>query len=156
MDLFDRYLSVMFKHTEIPKHALESNLKGFIHDKFGADLRFMTCIYLSIKYFSSIHYPISYDSIVASAFRTKEAKLIADQFESSFIKNCLEYDIYQDTIYEVADAFGDKLEETDIRNLIILYSSNNSFNGMTATALYTYYRNNLRTQGLDSLSKPIK
>lgn len=155
MDLFDRYISVMFKHTEIPKNAVESNLKGLLHDKFNADLRFMTCLYLCIKYFSSIHCPIPFESIVSKNFRTKDAKLIADQFESSFIKNCLEYDIYQSTIYEAADAFNDRLDDTEIRNLIILYSTNESFSGYTPLELYNYYRSSLRNKGIEVLSEPI-
>lgn len=155
MDLFDRYLSVMFHVTSIPPNAVESDLKGFIHDKFGAELRFMTCLYLCIKYFSSIHYPISYDSIVAEEYRTTEARLIAEQFEGGFIKNCLEYDIYRPTVYEAADEFGDKLEDTDIRDLIILYSMNTTFSNMTPSELYQYYRSNLRGRPLDVLFSPI-
>lgn len=155
MDLFDRYLSVMFHVTNIPSNAIESDLKGFIHDKFGAELRFMTCLYLCIKYFSSIHYPISYDSIVAEEYRTTEARLIAEQFEGGFVKNCLVYDIYRPTVYEAADEFGDKLEDTDIRDLIILYSMNSTFSGITPTELYQYYRSNLRGRPLETLFSPI-
>ena len=155
MDLFDRYLAVMFHTTVIPPSAVESELKGFIHDKFGAELRFMTCLYLCIKYFSSIHFPISYDSIVAEEYRTPEAKLIAEQFEGGFIRNCLQYDIYRPTVYEAADEFGEKLEDTDIRDLIILYSMNMSFSGFTPTELYQHYRTNLRGRPLDLLFSPI-
>jgi hypothetical protein len=156
MDLFDRYLAVMFHATTIPPSAVESDLKGFIHDKFNAELRFMTCLYLCIKYFSSIHYPVSYDSVVTENYRTEEAKLIAEQFEGGFVKNCLAYDIYYPTIYEAADAFGDKLTESDIRDLIILYSGNTSFSGMTPIELYQYYRTHLRGRPLEVLFAPIQ
>jgi cyclin-dependent kinase 12/13 len=155
MDLFDRYLSVMFSSTQIAPNAVESDLKGLIHDKFGAELRFMTCLYLCIKYFSSIHYPISFDNIVTDEYRTNEAKLIAAQFEGGFITNCLEYDIYRPTIYEAADEFNDKLADTDIRDLIIMYSMNNSFSGMTHLELYQYYRDNFRGHPIDVLFSPI-
>jgi serine/threonine protein kinase len=155
MDLFDRYLSVMFHVTTIPPNAVESDLKGFIHDRFGSDLRFMTCLYLCIKYFSSIHYPISFDTVVAEEYRTKEAKLIAQQFEGGFVKNCLEYHIYRDTVYEAADSCNHLLEDTDVRDLIILYSMNHTFSGMTPTELYKYYRANLRGHPLDVLYNPI-
>jgi serine/threonine protein kinase len=155
MDLFDRYLSVMFCSTIIPPNAMESDLKGFIHDKFGSKLRFMTCLYLCIKYFSSIHYPVSYDSIVDREYRTDDSKLIAEQFEGGFIKNCLEYNIYRSTVYEAADNFNDKLEDIDIRDLIILYSMNDSFSGMTPSELYLYYRTNFRGYSLELLFSPI-
>lgn len=155
MDLFDRYLAVMLHTTVIPPNAVESEYKGFIHDKFGAELRFMTCLYLCIKYFSSIHYPVQYDDVVNDIYRTPDAKLIAEQFEGGFIKNCLEYDIYHPTVYEVADEFGDRLEDPDIRDLIILYSMNASFSGMTAKELYQYYRTHLRGRDIEVLFAPI-
>ena len=89
MDLYDRYLAVMFHHAVVPDNFIESDLKGLIHDKFGAELRFMTCIYLCIKFFSSMYLPITYDSVVTHQYKTKEAKIIAEQFEASFIYNCL-------------------------------------------------------------------
>ena len=155
MDLFDRYLSVMFSVTTIAPNAVESDLKGFIHDKFGAELRFMTCLYLCIKYFSSIHYPIPFESVVSEEYRTADARLIAQHFEGGFIKNCLQHDIYRPTIYEAADSFNDKLDDSNIRDLIILYSMNNTFSEMTHTELYQYYRNNLRGKPMDVLFFPI-
>lgn len=155
MDLFDRYLAVMFHTTTIPPNAVESELKGFIHDKFGAELRFMICLYLCIKYFSSIHYPIKYDDVVTEEYRTPEAKLLAEQFEGGFIKNGLEYDIYRTTVYEAADDFGDKLEDNDVRDLVVLYSINSTFSGMTAIELYQHYRSHLRGRPIELLCAPI-
>ena len=155
MDLFDRYISVMFRVTVIPPNSIESELKGFIHDKFGAELRFMVCLYLCIKYFSSIHYPISFDTIVADEYKTPEAKLIAENFEGGFVKNCLEYNIYRPTLYEAADKFDDKLEDSDIRDLIVLYSMNTSFSGMTPSQLYYYYREKLRGLSVEQLLAPF-
>lgn len=155
MDLFDRYLSVMFISQKIPPNSLESDVKGFIHDKFNTILRFMVCLYLSIKYFSSIHYPTSFNEIVSSEYHTQDALMIAEQFESSFIKNCLEYNIYRPTIYEAADQFNDALLETNIRDLIVLYSHNHTFTGYTPTQLYSYYRSNLKDKDIRVLFDPI-
>ncbi len=156
MDLFDRYLYVMFHNTEIPPNAVESDLKGFIHDKFGTELRFMTCLHLCVKYFSSIHYPIPFDDMVTEEFRTPEAKLIAENFEGGLITSCLGYNIYRMTLYEAADQFNDKLDHIDIRNLIILYSMNNSFTGLTPIELYRYYREHLKNKDdIELLRAPI-
>lgn len=155
MDLYDRYLSAMFQNTPIPPNAVESNLKGFIHDKFNSDLRFMTCLYLAIKFFSSIQYPISFETIVTKDYCTKEAKLIAENFEGSIIKYCLEFNIYRPTLYECADEFNDKLDETDIRNLIILYSMNDSISGLTHYDIYSYYRKHLKAAPIETLLAPI-
>lgn len=155
MDLFDRYLTAMFQNTTIPSHAVESNLKGLIHDKYGSDLRFMTCLYSAIKFFSSIQYPVPFDNIVSKEFCTKEAKLIAEQFEGAFIKSCLQFEIYQPTVYECADEFNDKLDDVDVRNLIILYSMNDTFSGMTHCELYQYYRTYLKGASVEMLLAPI-
>lgn len=151
MDLFDRYLLVMFHVNNFPSNAIESDFKGLIHDKFGTELRFMTCLYLCIKYFSSIHYPVSFDSIVGEEYKTTEAKLQAEQFEAGFIKNCLEYNIYRPTLYEAADEFNDKLGDKEIGDLIVLYTSNYSVSGMTHQQLYSYYREHLRGQSLENM-----
>ena len=161
MDLFDRYLHVMFEHTAIPKNAVESDLKGFIHDKFGAELRFMSCLYLCVKYFSSIHHPIPFNDVVTEKYRTPKALLEAEQFEGGFIMNCLQYNIYRPTVYEAADQFGDKLGEEEIRDLIVLYSMNTSFSGMTPPAVYKYYKEHLREHvrkhnSLEFLYQPLQ
>lgn len=155
MDLFDRYLSAMFNTITITPEMVESELKGFIHTKFDTELRFMTCLYLCIKYFSSIHYPIQYDTVVTEEYRTPEAKLLAEGFEGGLIKNCLEYDIYRPTVYEAADEFGDRLGDIEIRDLVILYSMNSSYSGMTAVELYQYYRTNLKGRPIETLFAPV-
>lgn len=151
MDLFDRYLYVMFHCTEIPENAIESEFKGLIHDKFETELRFVTCMYLSVKFFNSIHYPVPFDAVASEVYRTKEAKLIAEQFEGAFVKNCLEYNIYRPTVYEIADEFGERLSEEQIRDLIILYSMNNTINDVLPSQLYKFYRDKLKDKTVDDL-----
>lgn len=155
MDLFDRYLNAMFTTRKIPPNAVESELKGLINDKFSAELRFMTCVYLCVKYFNSIHHIIPFESVVSSDYRTPKALMEAEQFEGSFIQNCLQYQIYRPTVYEAADTFGDKLSDVDVRDLIVLYSKNHSFSGLTHSELYGYYRTHLRGQSFHKLFEPI-
>ena len=120
--MFDRYISAMLKSTTIAPNFVESELKGVVHDRLGTRLRFMICLYLCIKYFSSIRRPVSFDEVTFQEFNDKESKLIAESFEGGLIMNCLQYDIYHPTIYEAADDFGDKLTETDVRDLVLLYT----------------------------------
>jgi len=156
MDLFDRYLIVMFQNTKIHPNAIESDNKGFIHDKFNSELRFYTCIYLCIKYFSSIHVPISFTSILPSYLINNRSLLIAESFEGGFIKNCLEYNIYRPTIYESADSFNDYLSDQNIRDLIILYTKNNTISKFTPSKLYHYYKFFLKDKSIDDLLLPIE
>lgn len=153
MDLFDRYLLAMFSGSNIPANAIESEVKGLIHDKYQTDLRFMTCLYLCIKYFSSPL--ISYDTIVPVEFATDEAKIVAEEFERSFIKNCLQYNIYRPTVFEIADEFNVRLDEIAVRDLVTLYGRNPTIIGLTPGELFDYYLKNLRGKETDTLFAPF-
>ncbi len=155
MDIYDRYLSGVLHECTIQPNAVESQYKGLIHDKYNSDLRFMVCIYLSFKYFSSLQCPISYDDVVADQFKTDQAKLIAEAFEGGLIKNSLEYEIYRPTLYESADYFGDRLDDCNIRDLIILYTMNISISGLTPIRVYEYYRTHLKNKNIDILLNPV-
>jgi serine/threonine protein kinase len=98
IDLFDRYLQAMY-HSGMAK-GVESQYQGRLHDRFGTQLRFLTCLYLSVKLFSTIHSPVSFTSIVPPEFRSEAAVLQAQQFEGGLVKNCLQYRIYRPTVYE--------------------------------------------------------
>lgn len=159
MDLFDRYLAVMFYSTQIAPNAVESTVKGLVHTKVETQIRFMTCLYLSIKYFSSIHYPIPFDKITEEIkcleFTAQDAQLVAEEFEATFVRDGLQYEIYRPTLYEAADSVrGDYLNDTDVRDLIMLYV-NPSINRMTPTELYAYYKTNLRGREQEVIMAPV-
>jgi serine/threonine protein kinase len=162
MDLFDRYLAVMFYSTKIVSNAVESDIKGLVHTKIDTQIRFVTCLYLTIKYFSSVHYPIAFDKITQEIkcleFVAKEAQLVAEEFEATFIRDGLQYDIYRPTLYEAADNVenvkGDYLNDEDIRDLIMLYM-NPTINRMTPTELYAHYKANLRGHKQEVIMAPI-
>jgi len=151
MDLYDRYLTAMFEGTTIPPNAIESDYKGLLHNKFEAEIRFLTCVYLCIKYFSSIHIAIPFESIVSDEYKTPEAMAIAEQFEGGFIKGCLEFNIYRPTLYEAADYFRDNLDDIKVRGLFVLYSCNYSINGKSIRDVYSYFRNHLEKDNLEAL-----
>jgi serine/threonine protein kinase len=155
IDIFDRYLTIMFHSKKIPKNAEESELKGLIHTKKETELRFITCIYLSIKYFSTIHFPILFESLASEEYHTDKSKLIAEKFEIGLVKNGLEYNIYRPTIYEAADESNDILDDIEIRDIIILYTLNSSFSGLKPTELYKYYKQHLKGKDLELYLEPI-
>jgi len=155
MDLFDRYLLAMFSGTEIPSNAVESDVKGLLYDKYNTDLRFSSCLYLCIKYFSSLEAPVSFETVVPTEFKTEQALAFVEEFEQSFIKNCLQYNIYRCTLYEYADNFNVKLDEDTICNLMILYSRNYTISGLTPRAVLTHYFEKLAGKGTDILHYPL-
>lgn len=153
MDLYDRYLSVMFHSANIAPDAKEPDNKGFIHDIYHSNLRFQTCFYLALKYFSSIHLPDKFEKTVSPEYRDRKALLIAEEFEKSFVVHCLGYNIYRDTLYECADKHGDILNEDDVSRLIVFYSLNHSFSGLTHQQLYDHYRTHLKGLHITKLSQ---
>lgn len=155
IDLFYRYLYVM--HTNLPpnNNLIESELTGKIHDKFNTNLLFMGCIYITIKYFSTIHYPIPFSSIVKEEFLTPQCLIKVEQFEGGLIKNCLEYDIYHETVYEVADEEGDILSTFDIRNLLMMITLNQHIDNFTPLQLYRHYKNISDKTDMNNLLLPI-
>ena len=56
----------------------------------------------------------------------------------------------------MADDFNDKLDDTLIRDLLIVYCHNDSFSGLTPNELYNYYRNKLKALSLPELLSVIK
>ena len=139
IDMFHRYLYVM--HQNVPDHLLESELTGKVHDEFHTNLLFMACIYMCIKYFSSIHYPIPFSDIVQEEFLTDQCKALVEQFEGGLIKNCFQFDIYRTTLYEAADDYGDRLEDEDIKNLLLILTHNQTLHDCYPTDVYKSYRN---------------
>lgn len=139
IDLYDRYLTAMFNGSVIPPNVIESEYKGLIHSKHDAELRFMVCVYLAMKYFPSSSAPVEFDNVVLDEFATPQSKLQACQFEENFVRDCLRYNIYEPTVYESADNFNYILTEEDISYLINIYLNNSSCNGMTHSELFSYY-----------------
>lgn len=142
MDLFDRYLTKCYNKSEI-------------YTVYNIELRFISCLYLSIKYFLS-ESGLSYESVVSERFRNDKAKEFVRQFEASLIEDCFKYNIYRPTVYEAADEFGDVLTENEIRDLLILYGMNPTLSGMKPTELYLYYKINLKDKPLGFLLSPIE
>ena len=160
MDMFDRYITKTKETAKIPPNQLESKEKGLFHTKAETELRFMACVHLCIKYFSTMTIAVPYANLFPEEMQTKKAIKIVENFEGSLIVHCFKYEIYRHTIYEAADEFGDVLTKEDVARLLIFYASNESIANaqMTRIELYKYYRENLKgSEGLDVelLRKPI-
>ena len=144
MDLYDRFLAVMFTHTKIAANAVESSEKGKLFSFKEAELRWFTCLYMAVKYFTTIQQPTAFELIMPPNLQDPASRAEIEALEASFVVNCLQYVIYRPTIYESADSYDDILTEPDVRDMIMFYSQNNSFSGYTPLALYDYYRTHLR------------
>jgi serine/threonine protein kinase len=152
LDLFDRYLCTMFLTMKFDDQV-ETEFKGLIHTKNETYLRFLTCLYLSVKYFTSIQYAVTFthmlknipmDKAINKFLNSSEASKIAETFESNLVRDCLEYDIYRPTIYEAADFSSGFLDDEMICDLLTLYMNNDSISTLTPIKVYDYYLNNFK------------
>ena len=141
VDMYSRYL-----------YAMDAD-KQQIHNEFDSNLLFMSCIYICIKYFSSIHYPISFSEIVQEEYLTTTCLKMVEQFEGGLIKNCFAFDVYHETLYEAADYYNDKLTDDDIKNLLYMFTHNNHLCHLTTYDVYTHYRLSDKTN--ETLLSPL-
>lgn len=152
LSMMDRHLWYMSKKGE--NKPSDSIHKGQFYDKDHTEIRFMACVYMSIKYFSSLTTVQNFHDM-AKDLHLPSAKLIAEKFESDMLKYVFEYDIYRNTVYEMADEKNHTLTDNEIRDLIILYTNNNSFSGMLPSRMLSIYLDVLKTKPLSELILPI-
>lgn len=138
IDIFDRYLN--FVISTATTRGLESNDRGCYLTRYEVELRFTVCLYVSIKYFTTLNIPISYSELATDNYKTQEAMLAAERFELILIRDILKYVIYRPTLYEIADIYTDILDEKTIRDLLMVYGSITSFSGLGVDDLYRLYK----------------
>lgn len=155
--LYDNYLAWAFKegNSRVKLQDDENSDRGRLHNRSDAELRFYVCLYLTYKYFSSIYFPIQWDSFVPSIYTTFEMKKEAENFEHTLVYRVLNYRIYDSSLLEMISIFrqdrkspqiitidGDKSEEKQnsgessdektqllIRNLLSAYGRIEDYEG---------------------------
>jgi len=128
LDLFDRYLDYISTHN-----------KDNVCTQFEIELKFMTCVYIAIKYFHTLHSPSSFTDIVSEPYRTNEAMAFAEHFETQMIKDILKLNIYRETLLEAADHFNHYLTEEFVRDLLMFYGTCESTSSLTVKELYKLF-----------------
>jgi len=144
IDLFDRYLIWAFSKLPRDINLIESQHRGLLHTIYETELRFYVCLYLSIKYFTTVKVVKSYRDVVPAAYKTPEAKLKAEHFEMEMLTEILRCEIYRETIYEAADYMSPltnhdehkTLSDKEVEELFRIYGNITSYHGLNARELY--------------------
>lgn len=106
IDIFDRFL-------EICKDTLSEET---------VELYYITCLYVSIKYFLTMPLPGTFSSLLPSKYKTCEGYVsylkICENFEWYLLATCLKFNIYRPTLYETADFFDIILDEIKVSELL--------------------------------------
>lgn len=140
IDLFDRYL--VYCET-LDKFKIPSQNNGKYMTKNDSILKYLVCLYMSIKYFTTLAVPISYDDLVEDKYKTKKALIEAEEFEQKMLRDVLRFKIYRETIYEAADRIPLILDEYKIRDITEQYGKIPSKKDITPSQLLNEILTNL-------------
>lgn len=122
IDLFDRYLSYIKNTTG--KRLTESKLQGKYLTRYYTELHYVVCLYMAIKYFTTLHIPISFTDLATDNYKTDKAMLEAEAFEKKMLKDVLDLKIQRNTVYEIASNItGVPPDEYQTRDLLERYGN---------------------------------
>src|SRR5205085_10857018 len=130
ISLMDRYLA--WKNTNTPSDSQlnPSETQGKFHSQDGVILRFLSCLYMSMKYFTSIDIIIPFEMFAIDRFKSNVSIEFVGNFERTLIEQILLNRFYLPTPYElISDNSGKPLSEEEVRDILIRYGKLSSFNG---------------------------
>jgi len=140
IDLFDRYLDYLISNSknQLENVLVESNYSGKYMTRYDTELRYLVCLYIAIKYFSTLIIPIPFVDLIneivgfgdnasdKQIYKSKKALLQAEQFEKLLLREVLKFQTYRETVFEMADRENKKLTENNIRDLLLNYGISES------------------------------
>jgi serine/threonine protein kinase len=158
IDLFDRYIDWARKQGKFDPKVVESSRAGLgqLHSRFDAELRFLACLYIAIKYFTTMNVVMAFADLVPDPYRNPQASLIVEEFELLMLREvCQPFGgVYRETIYEAADRFNDHLDEHGVRDVLMAYGTLSPTEGLTVYDLYNLYKLALRAKK-DNIATPV-
>jgi len=131
IDLFDRYLFYL-ENQDLPGIFLvgkaqnqikETKYSGKYMTRYETQLRYVVCLYICIKYFTTLSIPISFEDLATEEYKTYKALIEAEEFEQKILKDVVEFKMYRETIYEAADRLDINLDEYKTRDLLLAYGT---------------------------------
>lgn len=147
IDMFDRYLEYMEEECRNKKSfKIESTQTGKMLTRFESHLRYLVCLYMSIKYFTTLGETVSFKDLATDEYKTPKCMIEAEEFEQKMIRDILKFKIYRETIFEAADKLEDREEkifnEVKIRDILVLYGNSPSIENITPVELLKKYLTN--------------
>lgn len=122
IDIFDRYLVYLRNVASTSKtEKIESEFNGKYLSRYEAQLRYVVCLYMCIKYFTTLNAPISFIDLATAEYKTPKALIEAEEFEKKLLRDVLVFKIYRETVYECNDRKGIKLTELQVRDILYQY-----------------------------------
>lgn len=132
IDMFDRYIV----HCEsLGNFKIPSEYNGKYMTKENSNLKYMVCLYMCIKYFTTLSIPISYMELVEDKYKTPRCLLEAEEYEQQMLRDVLKFKVYRETIYEAADRIPCILDDYKIRDITEQYGKITSKENITPSEL---------------------
>jgi len=130
------FVQTIYKEVDISPRILFQSLSlfnrylahvNYDHSEEGIILRYLTCLYISFKYFSKLIEMKEFFAFLPNKFypdkySNKETLRFAEEFERYMVFNVCNKNIYSPTPYEAADEFNHKLKQKEISSLLDYYS----------------------------------
>ena len=144
LDIFDRYL-----------HYRSQYLPELVLSQYEIELKFFSCLYLSIKYFLTLYIPSSFNKLISEYLHYCEHRTrsyvcdineyqASEAFETFLIREVLDLTIYRPTVFEAADEFNHFLNDKHVCDLLSYYSRMGTTSDLTPREIYKSF---LHSQG---------
>ena len=136
IDIFDRYLSYIDKNTT--NRLVESKHQGKYLSRYHTELHYIICLYMCIKYFTTLHIPISFTELATDDYKTEKAMIEAEEFEKKMLRDVLQLKIHRKTVYELSSEInGTPLDEYQTCDLLDRYGNiRNHYENVSLNDLY--------------------
>ena len=124
IDMFDRYIYYLDKSNKKNEKICQGRYRGKYLSRYHTELYYIVCLYMCIKYFTTLYIPISFTDLATSNYKNEQALIEAEEFEKTMLENVLELKIYRNTVFELATRFNKTvLNEYQVHDLLMKYGN---------------------------------
>ena len=136
IDMFDRYLTHIRGKTIA--RLIPSKYQGRYLTRYQSELYYIICLYMCIKYFTTLHIPISFTELASDLYKTPKALIEAEEFEKKMLDEVLHSAVYRNTVYEMASQEEKAIpNEYKVRDILVKYANIGNDINVSLHDLYT-------------------
>lgn len=105
-----------------------------------AELYFIACVYLSVKYWQTIQPAINYLLITTTKYRSKEKQTIVGEYENEIIRYVLDFKFYSETPFDILSRTR-KYTDEDVVSLLTFIVQGH-YSGRNSMSAFRFWCNN--------------
>lgn len=155
IDMFDRYITYIRLKTFT--RLVPSKYQGRYLTRYQTELYYIVCLYMCIKYFTTLHIPISYGELATDIYKTPKALIEAEEFEKKMLGEVLHSCIYRETVYDVLSQTEKGIpDEFKTRDLLDRYGNIGNDVNINLTDLYKLCTSTNNDHGVQQVLGSVK